>query len=200
MKILLTSAFILAISFLSFGEPRSSEEPNDETLMELTSVRTNHQKIRITFKQAMDKVYISIFNPDGDLIAKKKYRTKEPVTVPYDLSALPEGKYQVKIETEEEIALYDVRTVARKTFEKPLMAYGKMKDKNTVNLLVVGLEKPGVRVDIYNHFNQKINSEYIDQPEGFSKDYKFLSKNANKIYFHLRDSQGRTKYVYPKEQ
>lgn len=192
MKMLLTSALILGISFLSFGEPA------DESLMEVTSVRTNHQKVIITFKQAMDKVYISILDAQGDLLVKKKYRTKEPVTVPYNLSDLPEGNYQVKIETVDEIAVYEIKTIERKKVEYPLMAYGKLKGRNTVNLLVVGLEKPGVQVDIYNHLHQKIKSEYIDQPEGFSKDYKFVGSGVPKVYFHLKDSQGRSKYIYPK--
>jgi hypothetical protein len=192
MKMLFTSALVIGLSFFSFAGP------NDETLMELTSVRTNHQKVVVTFKQAMDKVFISILDADGDLIVKKKYRTKEAVSVPYNLSDLPAGNYQVKIETADEIALYDVETIERKKTEYPLMAYGKIKDKNTVNLLVVGLERPGVRVDIYNHLNQKLSSEYIDQPEGFSKDYKFLGTRTNEIYFHLKDAQGRSKYVHPK--
>src|SRR5690606_10857899 len=191
MKMLLTSALILGLSFFSFAEP------NDETLMEVTSVRTNHEKVIITFKEPMEKVFISILDSEGDLIVKKKYKTKEAVSVPYNLSDLPEGNYQVKIETEDEIAVYDIKTVERKKVEYPLLAYGKLKDRNTVNLLVVGLEKPGVQVDVYNHLNQKISSEYIDQPEGFSKDYKFIGARANDVYFHLKDAQGRSKYVHP---
>lgn len=191
---LLISALTLGISFLSFAEP------TDESLMELTSVRTNHKKVRVTFKQPMEKVFISILDAEGDLIVRSKYKTKEPVTVPYDLSGLPAGDYQVKVETEEEVAVFDIETVEKKEMVRPLMAYGKMKDRNTVTLLVVGLEHPGVSVDIYDQFNQKIKSEYIDQPEGFSKDYKFLNRNVDKVYFHLKDSQGRSKYVYPKQK
>ncbi|HLT08012.1 MAG TPA: hypothetical protein VK014_10825 [Cyclobacteriaceae bacterium] len=194
MKMLLTSALFLGLSFFSFAKP------NDETLMEVTSVRTNHKKVVVTFKQPMDKVFISILDAEGELITKKKYRTKEAVSVPYNLSNLPDGEYKVRIETEDEIAVYDIKAEEKKKIEYPLLAYGKMKDRNTVNLLVVGLEKPGVKVDIYNHLNQKISSEYIDQPEGFSKDYKFVrSADAQQVYFHLKDSQGRSKYVYPQE-
>ncbi|HLW20303.1 MAG TPA: copper resistance protein CopC [Cyclobacteriaceae bacterium] len=194
MKMLLISAMTLGISFFSFAKS------TDATLMEVTSVRTSHKKVRITFKEPMEKVFISILDAEGDLVVKSKYKTKEPVTVPYDLSGLPAGDYQVKIETEEEIAVYDIETVEKKEIVKPLMAYGKFKDRNTITLLVVGLEKPGMSVDIYDQFNNKIKSEYIDQPAGFSKDYKFLNRRADKIYFHLKDAQGRSKYVYPKQQ
>lgn len=193
MKMLLTSALVLGLSFFSFAGP------NDETLMEVTSVRTNHEKVVITFKEPMEKVFISILDAEGGLIVKKKYKTKEAVSVPYNLSDLPEGNYQVKIETETEVAVYDIKTVERKKTEYPLMAYGKLKDRHTVNLLVVGLEQPGVQVDIYNQLNQKIKSEYIDQPEGFSIDYKFTGARASDMYFHLKDAQGRSKYVYPKQ-
>src|SRR5690606_30403144 len=191
MKMLLTSLFTLGITFLTFAGP------NDATLMELTSVRCSEKKVRVTFKEPMEKVYISILDENGQQFVKTKYKTKEPVTVPYDLSGLPAGDYQVKIETEDEIALFDVKTVEKKIVKKPLMAYGKFKNRNTVTLLVVGLEKPGVTVDIYNEHNQKVLSEYIDQPEGFSKDYKFAHQKADKIFFHVKDAQGRSKHVYP---
>lgn len=198
MKTLLTFALIIGISALASADPKFAGEPKDKPLTELTSVRSHYQKIKITFDQAMDKVVISILDPEGELIARNKYKTKEAVTVPFDLSQLPEGAYQVKIETKEETAVFNVVTVEKKETIRPLMAYGKLKNRNTVNLLVVGLEKPGVRVDIYNEYNQKINSEYIDQSEGFSKDYRFVGKNASTVYFLLTDSKGRSKYVYPK--
>src|SRR5690606_38840970 len=104
MKMLLTSLLALGIPFLSFAGPTAA------TLMELTSVRCTYNKVRITFKEPMEKVFISILNENGEQFVKTKYKTKEPVTVPYDLSGLPAGDYQVKIETEDEIAIFDVKT------------------------------------------------------------------------------------------
>lgn len=194
MKTLLISALALGISFIS------SAAPDDKPLTELTTVRTFHEKVQVTFKEPMGKVYISILDAEGDQLNRTRFNTKEPVTIPYDLSNLPAGNYQVKIEAQDEIAIFDIKTAKEKVVEKPLMAYGKLKDKGTVTLLVVGLEKPGVRVKVYNHKNQLLISEYIDQPEGFSKDYKVRGLEAEKIYFHLKDSQGRSKNVYPKQQ
>jgi hypothetical protein len=191
MKMLLISALTVGISFLSFAEPK-------ENLMEVTSVRTHYEKVRVTFREPMDKVFISILDSEGRLIAKTKYSSKEPLTVPYDLSNLPAGDYRLKIQTKEETAFYDVTTVEKKKVEKPLMAYGKLKGRNTISLLVVGLEKPGVTVEIHNELG-KISKEFIDVPEGFSKDYKFVHQKADKVYFYLKDAQGRTKYVYPKK-
>ena len=190
-KMLLMSALSLGISFLTFASP-------NEKLMELTSVRSAYKKVRVTFSEPMEKVFISILDKQGTQIVKTRYKTKEPVTVPYDLSNLPEGDYKIKVETEEEVAVYDIKTVEKKETKAPLMAYGKLKDRNTINLLVVGLHKPGVTVDIYNEFNQKIKSEFIDEPEGFSKNYRFVHQRAQKVYFHIKDAQGRSKYIYPK--
>jgi hypothetical protein len=192
-KMLLISALSLGISFLSLANP-------NEKLMELTSVRSSYKKVRVTFSEPMEKVFVSILDAEGAQIVKTKYKTKEPVTVPYDLSNLPAGDYKIKVETKDEIAVYEITTVEKKVTKAPLMAYGKLQSNNTINLLVVGLEKPGVTVDIYNELNQKIKSEFIDQPEGFSKNYRFVNHKPQKIYFHLQDSQGRSKYVYPKEK
>ncbi|MEX2593521.1 MAG: T9SS type A sorting domain-containing protein [Anditalea sp.] len=192
MKMLFISALTVGISFLSFAEPK-------ETLMEVTSVRNRYEKVRVTFKEPMNKVFISILDSEGRMIVKSKYKTKEPTTVPYDLSHLPTGEYQIKIETEDETALYNITTVEKKIIERPLMAYGKFKARDTITLLVVGLEKPGVTVEIYNELG-KIRKEFIDVPEGFSRDYKFVNQKAGKIYFRLKDAQGRIKYVYPRAQ
>jgi hypothetical protein len=190
-KMLLISALSLGISFLTFANP-------NEKLMELTSVRSFYQKVRVSFSEPMEKVFISILDAQGVQLVKTKYKTKEPVTVPYDLSKLPEGDYKVKVQTEDEIAIYDIKTIEKKVIKAPLMAYGKFQDNNTINLLVVGLEKPGVTVDIYNELNQKIKSDFIDQPEGFSKNYRFVNQKAEKVYFHIKDAQGRSKHVYPR--
>ncbi len=192
MKTLLITALALGISFVSSAFPNK--------LAERTAVRTSYEKVHVTLKEPMRKVRIYILNAEGDQLYKRTLTTKEPVSIPYDLSELPAGNYQVKIESEDEIAVYDVETREKKPLRKPLMAYGKLDDTNTITLLVVGLETPGVKVDLYNHRNKLLASEYITEPEGFSKNYKIVGKNADKMYFHLRDSQGRSKFVYPKRQ
>lgn len=147
-KMLLLSALSLGISFLTFANP-------NEKLMDLTSVRSSYQKVRVTFIEPMEKVFVSILDAEGAQLVKTKYKTKEAVTVPYDLSNLPAGDYRIKVETEDEIAVYDIKTV-EKVIKAPLMAYGKFQDNNTINLMVVGLEKPGVTVDIYNELNVSV--------------------------------------------
>ena len=192
MKMLLTSILTVGISILTFAGTK------DKPLKEFTSVRTSYQLIHVTIGEPMEKVFVSIYDDKGDMITRKKYKIKEPITIPYNMSRLPTGDYQVKIETEEEVAVYDVKTFAKANYNLPLMAYGTLKEQNTVTLLVVGLEKPGVTINIYDQLGSKIGSDYIDQPEGFSKDYKFVGQEADKVYFHLKDVQGRTKHVYPR--
>ena len=192
MKMLLTSILTVGISILTFAAPK------DKTLKELTSVRASYQLVHVTIGEPMGKVFVSIFDDQGEMIIRKKYKVTQPITIPYNMSRLPTGDYQVKIETEEDIAVHDVKTFSKANYTLPLMAYGTLKEQNTVTLLVVGLEKPGVTVSIYDDLGAKIGSDYIDQPEGFSKDYRFVGQEADKIYFHLKDSQGRSKYVYPR--
>lgn len=190
MKTLFIYLFSLGIPFLSIANPI-------EPLKELTSVRCKYKKVHVTFTAPMEKVYITFLNAEGEQVSRTKYKTKEAVSVPFNLSNLPVGDYQIKVETEHETETFNVTTF-EKHEKKPLMAYGKFKDHNTINLLVVGLEKPGVTVEIFNEFNHKLSSEFIDEPEGFSKDYTFLNQNAGKIYFHVKDRQGRHKVVHPR--
>src|SRR5690606_23996775 len=104
MKMLLTSILTVGISVLTFAGPK------DKTLKELTSVRASYQMVRVTIGEPMERVIVSIYDDQGDMIIRNKYKVKQPITIPYNMSRLPTGDYRVKIETEEDIAVHDVKT------------------------------------------------------------------------------------------
>ncbi|MBN7816428.1 T9SS type A sorting domain-containing protein [Algoriphagus pacificus] len=192
MKTLFTLAMASALSFSALAA--------NEDLKELSTVNSNYKKINVTLKGGVGDAKISIIDQNGKNLNNRKVHVKdESVVVPYDMNNLPAGEYQVRITTEDEEVSYTVATMEKPipVADLPLMAYGKAKDNNTINLSVIGLVEPGVEVKIISSDSGKvIFEEKIDQPDAFKKDYKLKSMNAEDVYVELTDALGRTKTLF----
>lgn len=172
----------------------------DEDLRELSEVSSTFKKINVTLRSEVGTAKISILDQHGKNLSKRKVHVKNTdVVIPFNLNSLPEGEYFVKIATEEEEVIYAVETNQKPSpiEDLPLMAYGKAIDENTVNLAVIGLTQPGVKVEIHSSDSgELIYEEFIDQPEAFKKDFSLKGINAQDIYMQLTDSFGRTKTLF----
>ncbi|WP_215225138.1 DUF3244 domain-containing protein [Echinicola shivajiensis] len=196
MKALLTSVFVLGLIFIA----QASVDPNPstkESLMAVTSVEANDEKVKISFKEPVGKVTISILDEENKILAHNKYNAKTPMKIPYDLTDLPEGNYSVKIKTKDEVAIYNVETEEKKVvFEMPIVAFGKVVDNHTINLMVLGIEEEGTQVDIFDEGNHKIASDIVKVKDGFERDYRITNREVEGLYVRIKDAQGRKKYIY----
>lgn len=194
MKTLFTVALAGALSFGAFSVQAS------EDLKELSAVNTNYKKVTITLKEGVGSAKVSILTPEGKILSSRKVNVQdESLVVPYNLTNLPAGEYQVRIVTNEEEVRYTVETMDQPipASELPLMAYGKSLDDNTVRLAVVGLLEPGVEVKIFASMTGKlIHKEQIDQPEGFTKNFSFAGIQSDQVYMQVTDVKGRTKTLF----
>ncbi|MCE7056803.1 T9SS type A sorting domain-containing protein [Algoriphagus sp. AGSA1] len=163
-------------------------------------VNTTYKKISVHLNEGVGKAKISIYDMNGKKLHQRRVKANESVLVPYDMNALPCGEYEVRIATDEEEVTYTVETVDKEEpmpAVLPLMAYGKQIDRNTINLLVLGLEEPGVEVKIRKVADNKlVHQETVDQPEGFKKNYKLNGVGPQDVYFEVTDIKGRTKQIY----
>ncbi|MDR7130640.1 uncharacterized protein (DUF2141 family) [Algoriphagus sp. 4150] len=194
MKTLFTVALAGALSLSSLVANAS------EDLRALSTVNSTHKKVNVMLNEGVGNAKISILDQDGKVLSNRKVRVKdENLMVPYNMDNLPAGEYQVKIVTDLEEVTYKVTTsdAPIPAAALPLMAYGKTVNENTVGLTVVGLTEPGVKVEAYSAKSGKvIYSEYVDQAEGFKKDYSFNNMKSNDIYLKVIDSQGRSKTLF----
>ncbi|SDZ54588.1 MULTISPECIES: hypothetical protein [Rhodonellum] len=196
MKTLLT----LALAF-SLGATSLANAAN-ENITALSSVIAKNNKVVVHLKQGLGKVRLAILDPKGKQLHLQTIRVKKnDVNVPYDLSALPIGEYQVYIESNlnekgaEENLVYRVETT-KQPIALPLMAYGKSLDDSTIRLAVIGLEIPGVTVEIIDGQGKKVFKEEIAQPEGFTKIYHLDNLTTKDIHLRVTDAKGRTKTLY----
>jgi len=172
----------------------------NEDLMALSNVNAKFKKINVLLKEGVGEAKIAILDESGKKLHQRKVKAADhDVVIPYNLNKLPCGEYQVMITTEEGQVVYSVETFEKPQpiAEYPLMAYGKLIDDETVNLSVVGLDEPGINVKVKSQKgNRIIHEEYIDQPEGFKKNYKFKGLSPEEIYFEITDAKGRTRTLY----
>ncbi|WP_297334835.1 hypothetical protein [Algoriphagus sp.] len=194
MKTLFT--FALA-GLLSTGAFASS---NADDLAANSAVKAKFKKVNVLLKEGLGKAKVMLIDKEGKILHQKKVTVSDQqIILPYDLNELPCDTYHVKISTDKEEITYDVATFERRipADQLPLMAYGKTIDSETVNLLIIGLEEPGVEVNVrHNVTDQIIHSEYVSQEEGFRKNYRLRGVTSDQVYFDLKDSKGRTKKVY----
>ncbi len=193
MKTIFTLAMASALSFSALASA-------DDDLMALSDVNSKFKKINVLLKEGVGNAKIVLLDEDGKKLHQRKVNVKgDDVMVPYNLDDMPCGEYQIKISTEDEEVVYTVETKDKPIVisELPLMAYGKLIDDNTINLAVIGLIEPGVEVKVKTERGGRIiHEEFIDQPEGFKKDFKFNGIDPEDVYLEITDAIGRTRIIH----
>lgn len=194
MKTLFTIALASALTFSSFAASAADD------LMALSNVKANFKKVNVLLKGGVGEAKISLFDESGKKLHQKKVNVGEgDMIIPYNLTSLPCGEYQVKITTGQEEVVYTVATFEHPipAAQLPLMAYGKVLDGETINLVVIGLDEPGVQVEIRSEETDRaIYEEEISQPEGFKKNFKLKGISPDDVYLYVTDTKGRSKTIY----
>ncbi|RIW14465.1 T9SS C-terminal target domain-containing protein [Algoriphagus lacus] len=194
MKTLFTFALAGALSFSSLAANAADD------LMALSDVKAKFKKVNVLLRGGVGEAKISLFDHTGRKLHQRKVTVGElDLILPYNLNELPTGEYQVKISTDEEQVVYKVETFEQPiaTSELPLAAYGKVVDDQTINIAVMGLDEPGVDVEIRSSEDNKvIFEEEINQSEGFRKNYKLKGVSPEDVYIQVTDSKGRSKTLH----
>ncbi|GAA0880161.1 hypothetical protein GCM10009119_31310 [Algoriphagus jejuensis] len=195
MKTLFTLALAGALSFSSLAVSAA-----DDDLMALSNVKAKFKKVNVLLKEGVGEAKIALYDNTGRKLHQRKVKVGDSdLIVPYNLTDLPCGEYKVRITTEDEQVDYTVATFDKPIpkNELPLMAYGKIIDDQTVNLTVVGLDEPGVGVEIrYAETNKLLHQDQIEQPEGFRKNYRLNGVSPEDVYINVTDALGRTKTIH----
>ena len=195
MKTLFTLALAGALSFSSLAAPVA-----DDDLMALSNVKAKFKKVNVLLKEGVGEAKIALFDQSGKKLHQRKVKVGNgDVIVPYNLSDLPCGEYRVRISTDTEQVEHIVATFDQPIpkHKLPLMAYGKQINDDPINLTVIGLEEPGVGVEIrYAETNKLLHQDQIEQPEGFRKNYKLSGVSPEDVYVNVTDAKGRTKTLH----
>ncbi len=193
MKTLFTFALAGLLATSSFASSIN------EDLVSLSKVEAKFKKINVHLKEGVGHAKISIIDESGKKLHQRRVNVKEDLRIPYNMDMVPSGEFTVEISTDDEKISYTVITSdeAQPEMVYPLMAYGKQVGDNVVDLLVIGLEEPGVNVQIKTERGNKlIHEEYIKEPNGFRKDFRFNNVDPEDVYFVVTDAKGRTRTLH----
>jgi hypothetical protein len=189
MKILLTLALLAGLGF----SPNNDAEKN---INELIKVKAQDQRMKVILPEGMGRVDVNILAADGRFIHNSRVNADRNVIVPFDLSQLPDGEYKIKIKQRdgsEQRIIHQVVKEVKTPKEFPLVAYSKKLDDSSFQLTVVGLEKPGVKVEISDSFGKRLFNQVVDHPEAFSKIYRMKNKSLEGLVVRVTDQDGRSR-------
>ena len=192
MKKILTMALIAALGLSGFAHAA------EKSVEALTEVSNSNNRVKVILKEGLGQVRLEVLDLQGKMLHHQTVLVKNDVMVPYNLSELPVGHYQLKIETnnkglEPEVAVYDLERKLTKE-EIPLMAYRKNLDDDSIKLTVIGLEEPGVTVTITDRRGKKIFEEKIMESGAFSKIYTLKNFKSKDVSVQVTDVKGKTRF------
>lgn len=136
------------------------------------------------------KIDLSIYDTNDGLIYQEKVTSEENISRTYDLTALPDGIYFLKAESDLKISKYKIEVVGNKAklsadaiseVYKPVLV-----NKNgmvTVNIL--NLEKTPVSVAIYNSEETEVYNETLTADLYVGKIFDLTSAPSSKYTFEI---------------
>ncbi|WP_209332037.1 hypothetical protein [Lunatimonas salinarum] len=191
MKTLMTLFLALAVATFSFADPIFP----DRKLEEVAVLEFKDQCFNLILKEGVGKITVSIYDEKGKMIDKVSFHANEPVSVPFNLTQVPEGEYRVQVSNKEDAVTFPV--TSKKAFDKALVAFAKAKGSNVISLTVIGIETLGTEVTFYdNRTLRKINSDYVEEYAGFSRDYRLADTTVDQVYLEVKDANGHTKIFH----
>jgi hypothetical protein len=193
MKKILTMALIATLGLGGYANAAN------EKLETLTEVKNTNNKVKIILKEGLGKVRLAVLDVNGKKLHQQTVFVKNDIMVPYDLSELPVGQYRLNIETgskfsTRESSSYEIERRLTKD-ELPLVSYRKDLNHDCIKLTVLGLDLPGVNVQIFDKNGQKVFEENINQPEAFTKIYHLKNMLAKEVTVQVMDGEGRKRVL-----
>ncbi|MFD2035965.1 DUF3244 domain-containing protein [Belliella marina] len=195
MKTLLTFALALSLGASTFAKEGTTNVKGS------SHVKTHEKTIKVTLGEDLGKVRMTITDENGKKLHQRMMMVKSNVTIPFNLSELPAGQYNIEVASFEKkdmvgVANYKVETKEPATqIQYPLMASGKIVEDNRVRLSVFGLEKPGVKILIKDEYGKVLHKETINEEAGFIKYYNFKNIDPQGKTLELEDVKGRQKTI-----
>lgn len=136
------------------------------------------------------KIDLSIYDTNDGLIYQEKVTSEENISRTYDLTALPDGIYFLKAESDLKISKYKIEVVGNKAklsadtiseVYKPVLV-----NKNGMVIVnILNLEKTPVSVTIYNSEENEVYNETLTADLYVGKIFDLTSAPSSKYTFEI---------------
>ncbi len=137
------------------------------------------------------KVEVSLFTSDGDLIHEQTVKNSNNKFQTYDLNALPSGEYILKIESTSKVMTYQIsvneeNAVLSQPVVKEIKRPVLIKKDNLLTLNLNGACKGKVELVIYNEYDEKLHQDTYDDAIKMIKKFDISTTTAKQLTFVLR--------------
>ncbi|WP_421940821.1 hypothetical protein [Pedobacter sp.] len=167
------------------------------------SLKVKNEKektIRIFINQPKE-VEVFIYSADDEILMEDKISASKELTKTYDLNALPDGKYRVKVEMGSQVAIYEV-TIANQmavlsapTIKQILKPELKVED-DFITLNLDNAAKGPIEVQVLDEHNDQVYLEtFKDKPSLFRKFNISQSSCSAYTFIIKQDKQVFTKTI-----
>lgn len=176
---------LIAVLFLTATGVKANDV--DFTL----KVRGEKEKfIRFSFDQN-ENVNLSFSTYDNEVLFQEKIQAKAASSKVYDLNSLPDGKYFLRIESEEKLAKYEVSIVNGKTIvsEPTISEVFHPVVKKVGDVVLVTLqnnESAPIDVEVLNEYNDSIYSETIKDTAQLQKKFNISRSDSQSLTFVVK--------------
>ena len=141
-----------------------------------------HYKLVYPVKKT-EQVRIRIYDDENRLLLSEKVENHEGFMKSYDFSNLADGIYTINIQSPSGIISKEVYH----SYQKDDIDFSveRHPDKKSFRLVVRGVQKDPVYVDIMDEKSVKIFEDIIDIGKGFSRTYRFDGRLPDNLLFRV---------------
>ena len=181
MKILFKSVIILFVLVPFILKANGNKDEN--ALNTRCTVFQDNEKgtVNLVYQPQTEKVKIFLYDNNNNLIFIDKVKSDKVFVRPYNFNNLKPGPYKFKIVENDQSLMHQIDYHKSSNTIDPVINLDK--NDKTYRLSVLGYTEPGVNVKIYNHANQMIYSDKINQKEGFIRDYNLKAVDSYSYRF-----------------
>jgi hypothetical protein len=184
MKKILKFSLVLAAVVLTAAQAHAG---NADFSLDL--IKEEGKTVSFNLKETK-KIDLSIYDTNDGLIYQEKVTSEENISRTYDLTALPDGIYFLKAESDLKISKYKIEVVGNKAklsadaiseVYKPVL----MNKNGMVTVNILNLEKTPVSVAIYNSEENEVYNETLTADLYVGKIFDLTSAPSSKYTFEI---------------
>lgn len=142
---------------------------------------------KVTFAlDKMNKMDLSLYDAEGNVIYSEEVSSKKDISRVYDLKALPEGTYFLEAESDSKISKYEI-LVAKETASLSAYAISELykpafiNKEGLVRVSFLNLDKSPVNIKVYDSASNEVYDSEVILDQNVAKIFK-INKNNDEEY------------------
>jgi polynucleotide 5'-kinase involved in rRNA processing len=146
--------------------------------------------IRFSVDKAED-VNLSLIGADDEVLFEENIHASAASSKIYDLNALPDGNYVLKVESELKVAKYTVTIKDGEALVSEPKVSNVFKpvytqNDNVITLALDNLDKNPIEVKVYNEYNDEVYNEVFKDKAQLTKKFNISKTDSKELTFVVK--------------